>query len=86
MAFNSTNTSKNKNQFVARQVSRKSGKTASWINLTDEFSRNVFGSELSMVTAQQAMEVLPKLYSNDYLKVAITDLTEEVKVVDPTEF
>lgn len=85
MAFNTT-TSKNKNQFVARLVSKKTGKTASWVNLTDEFSRSVFGKELQDVTAQEAEEVLPKLFDNNYLEVAITDLTAEVEKVDPTEF
>ena len=86
MAFNNSTQAKNKNQFVARLISRKSGKTASWINVTDEFSKTVFGAELRDVTAEDALVKLPALFNNQYLEVAITDLTAELTVVEVTEY
>ena len=86
MAFEPKNNTKNKNQFVARLVSRKTARTVSWINLTDEFSRSVLGVELKLVTAEKAQEVLPRLFGNDFLEVVITDLTKELEIVEPSEF
>ena len=87
MAFdNSKNKSANKNLFVARLVSVKSGKTISWINITEEFARKVFGVELKLVTAEEALSVLPSLLGNDNVTVEVTDLTADIEVVDATEF
>ncbi len=78
--------STNKNLFVARQVSKKTGKTASWLNLTEEFARTVFGCELKLVTAEQAMEKLPTIYETAFLEVAVTDLTLSIEVVSPEDY
>jgi hypothetical protein len=87
MAFNeNTAVKRNKNQYVARLVSKKSGKTVSWINVTPEFSRSVFGEEPQNVTAQQALDVLPKVLTNDFVEVSVTDITAEQPTVEATEF
>lgn len=86
MAFDSKKKSDNKNLFIARLVSAKSGKTISWINITEEFARKVFGCELKLVTPTQAHDVLPGLLGNDNVTVEITDLTAEIEVVTATEF
>ena len=87
MSFtNSKSKSTNKNLFVARLVSKATGKTISWINLTEEFSRKVFACELRLVTAEQALTTLPALMANDFMTVEVTDLTEAIEVVPATEF
>lgn len=87
MSFSSSKAkTANKNLFVARLVSKSSGKTVSWINLTEEFARKVFACELKLVTAEQATKVLPPLMENDFLTVEVTDLTADVEVVPATEF
>lgn len=86
MAFDNKTKSTNKNLFVARLVSVKSGKTISWINITEEFARKVFGVELKLVTAEEALSVLPSLLGNDNVTVEVTDLTADIEVVDATEF
>lgn len=87
MAFNSNTTkTSNKNLFVGRLVSKATGKTVSWINLTEEFSRKVFGCELADVTAQQAEETLPQILENQYIAVEITDVTAGIVKVDVTAF
>jgi len=80
MAFNSS-TNTNKNQFVARMVSRSSGKSACWINLTETLCRTVFATDLPNITATQALEKLPPLFNNDLLEVVITDLTKETATI-----
>jgi len=86
MGFETNKSSANKNQFVARLVSKKTGKTASWINLTDEFSRTVFGTELKDVTAEIAEPKLVAVFSNQFLDVIVKDLTAEIVTVEATEF
>ena len=78
--------SANKNLFVARLTSKSSGKTISWINLTEEFARKVFACELKLVTAEMAITTLPSLMNNDFMVVEVTDLTEAIEVVPATEF
>jgi len=87
MAFNSQQTTKNKNQFVARLVSNKTQATVSWSHITDDFARKVFGVQnASEVTAAQAAEVLPDLLGNDYVSCVITDLTEDKEPIPATDF
>lgn len=85
MAFN-TATSTNKNQFVLRLVSRRTGDTASWVNLTESFCNKVFGKEIKNITPAEALEKLPPYYESKYLALEITDLTAEKRVIDITEF
>ena len=87
MAFeNSKTKNKNKNLFVARLASKATGKTISWINLTEEFARKVFACELRLITAEQAETILPPLMSNEFMIVEITDTTAAIEVVPATEF
>ena len=73
--------------FTARLVSKKTGAMASWIHLTDDFARKVFGvSKVSEITAEQAEEVLPGLMGNEFLEVKITDLMAELEPIAATEF
>ena len=85
MAFN-TPTKSSKNQFVARLISKKTAKTASWVNLTDEFARNIFGCEVKDITATMALDILPNMFNSPYLEIAVTDLTTELTVVSPEEY
>ena len=79
--------SKNKNQFAARLVSKKTGAMVSWVHITDEFSRKVFGaSSASEVTAVQAIATLPSLFENTYVECAITDLTAQIEPVNATDY
>ena len=86
MSFRRPSENKNKNLFAARLTSVNTGKAISWLNLTPEFSRKVFGCELKDVTYKDALETLPALIDNDYCKVEITDLQSEIEVVKATEF
>jgi len=86
MAFNTSKSTSNRNNFVAYLASKKTGKVVSWINLTDTFARQVFGTELKNITAEEAEAVLPGLLGNDYVEVHITDTTAELVTVDATEF
>ena len=54
MAFNDSKstTNKNKNLVVLSMVSKATGKTASWTNLTDTFARTVCKCEVRDVTKE----------------------------------
>ena len=84
-SFNQTS-SKNKALAVARLISRTSGHTISWVNLTSSFSRAVFKAEPHEVTAKQMLEKLPALLNNQYVEVAVTDYTAELEAIDPMEY
>ena len=88
MAFNENPAiTRNKNQFVARMVSKKTGAMVNWVHITDDFARKVFGANIaSEVTSKQAEETLPLLLNNDYVECVITDLTLERDPIKPTEF
>jgi hypothetical protein len=78
---------KSKNQFTARQVSKKSGRMISWIHITDDFARTVCGvASVEDVTPQQAMDILPRYYDSPLAECVITDLTTERPVVAPEDF
>lgn len=78
---------KNKNMFTARLVSVKTGAMVSWVHITDDFARKVFGvMNASEVTAQQAEETLPSLLGNEFVAVKVTDLTAELDPIAATEF
>jgi hypothetical protein len=87
MAFNKSTSNQSKNQFVARLVSKKTGSTISWVNLTDEFARRVFAvAKVSEVTAEMAEDTLPMLLENDYVEVKIADLTLELEAISAKDF
>lgn len=87
MAFDKKASTQNKNMFTARLVSKKTGSMYAWIHITDDMSRRVFGAtKASEVTAEQAEEVLPNLFDNDYAEVKITDMTADLEPIDATEF
>ena len=87
MAEFNANKSKNKNQFAARLVSKKTGAMVSWVHITDEFSRKVFGvANVAEVTAVQAIATLPSLLENTFVECAITDLTAQLDPVSATDY
>jgi hypothetical protein len=87
MAFQSKSGTTSKSAFAARLVSKKTGSTVSWINITDQFARAVFAEAKAIdVTAEQAEAVLPELLENEYVEVAITDLTAELDPIKATDF
>ena len=78
---------KSKNQFTARQVSKKTGRMISWIHITDDFARSVVGvASVEDVTPQQAIDILPRYYDSPLAECVITDLTTERPVISPEEF
>jgi len=84
MAFNPSKSSskETKDQFTAVIHSVKSDKGITFVNLTQEFVKNVFGvRNREEVTAEQAEEVLPTLLGNDKVYVKIYDLTAEHKTI-----
>lgn len=86
MAFNKA-TSKPKNQFSARLVSNKTNATVSFVNITDDFSRKIFGvANATEVTAEQAEEILPGLLGNERIACIITDTTSEIQTVPLDEY
>ena len=86
MANFNANATKQKAMAVARTVSKKSGSTIGWINLTEQFSKSVFGVEVKNITAKQMEEILPALYENQYIEVAVTDLTAELEPISATDY
>lgn len=87
MAEFNANKNKNKNQFAARLVSVKTGAMVSWVHITDEFARKVFGAaNATEVTAEQATVTLPSLLGNEFVECAITDLTIERDPIAATEY
>jgi len=86
MTFNTNTTAKSPFQFTARLVSKKTGKTATFINIVDEYSRAIFGVEAKKVSAKEAIEILPKHFGNDHFEVVITDLTETPTIITPEEY
>ena len=86
MAEFNAKASKVKALAVARTVSRKSGSTIAWINLTPAFSTAIFGCDPKHVTAQQMRDTLPALYNNDMIELLVTDLTEEITPILATDF
>jgi hypothetical protein len=87
MAFKKNNQSNtNKNLFVASLLSKKTGSTISWINLTDSFCKAVFKKELKNITAEEALATLPQLLGNDYVEVKITDTTAELVQISAFDY
>ena len=88
MAFEKTSkSSESKNQFTAMLHSVKTDKGITFVNLTPEFVRAVFGvRSLEEVTAEEAQEKLPTLLDSDKVYVKIYDLTTEKPVVDVTDY
>ena len=80
------NATKQKAMAVARTVSKKTGHTIGWINLTEQFSKSVFGAEVKNITAEQMEAVLPELYGNKYIEVMVTDLTKPLDPISATDF
>lgn len=76
----------NKAMAVARLVSKKTGHTISWVNLTEQFAKAVFACEVKNVSAEDMQRVLPKLFENDFVEVMVTDLTEELRAIPATDF
>ena len=86
MAFKTEKTD-TKNQFTAMLHSVKTDKGITFVNLTPEFVKSVFGvRSLEEVTAEQALNVLPGLLDNDKVYVKIYDNTVEREVVDASEY
>ena len=86
MAFNSNTTGKSKHKFSARMVSNKTQATINFVNITDDFSRKIFGVLPHEVTAEQAQSKLPGLLSNDRVSCIITDKTLEIETISVDEF
>ena len=87
MAFEKKASATNKNMFTARLVSVKTGAMVSWVHITDDFARKVFGvMKASEVTAEQAEETLPSLLGNEFVAVKITDMTADLEPISATEF
>ena len=87
MAKFTKNESKSRNQFIARTVSRKTGRMIAWVHPVDDFVRSVVGvASVEEMTAQQAQAILPRFYENDLVELVITDLTAEREVIAPEEF
>ena len=87
MAFETANKNTNKNKVVLSMVSKATNKTASWVNLTDTFARNVCGCEVKEVTADILIEKnVPAMYETKLLKLHITDVTVEPEVISPENF
>ena len=85
-AFNA-NAKKSKNQFAARLVSVKTGAMVSWVHITDEFARKVFGAaNVAEVTAEQAEAVMPGLLGNEMVSCVVTDLTIERDPIPVSEY
>lgn len=86
MAFNKA-TSKPRNQFSARLVSNRTNATVSFVNITDDFARKIFGAaNATEVTAEQAEEVLPGLLGNERVACLITDTTADIQTVPLDEY
>jgi len=86
MAFK-TDKSESKNQFTAMLHSVKTDKGITFINLTPEFVKSVFGVRtLEEVTPDQALNVLPKLMDNEKVYVKIYDNTAEREVIDAEDY
>ena len=87
MGFNQDNKNTNKNQVVLSMVSKETGKTASWVNLTDTFARSVCKCEVIEVTEAILLEKnVPAIYETKYLELHIKDTTKELETIDPTQF
>ena len=87
MAFNKDSKTKSKMQFTARLVSKKTGAMVSWLNLTDDFARKVFGVQrVDELTAEQVESTLPALLDNAFVEVAVTDLMESHDPIDAVDF
>lgn len=86
MAFNQAQ-NKSKNQFAARMVSNKTQATISWVHITDDFARKVFGvANATEVTAEQAEATLPDLLNSERASVLVTDMTADREPISPLEF
>lgn len=82
MAFEQ-NATKNKNQFAARIVSEKTGRTIGWFHPVDEFARNVCGvNNVTEMSYSQAVDTLTPLIAG----IAITDLTAEREMIAATDY
>ena len=79
--------SKAKNQFTARTVSKKTGAMIAWVHPVDDFARKVCGvANASEITPAMALEHLPQFYDNELVELAITDLTSEQEVISATDY
>ena len=82
-----TTSDKAQNQFVARLVSKKSGKTVAFVNIVDQFARDVFGTkDIETITADEVTDILKPLVDKGLLELAVTDVTAELEVVDATDY
>jgi len=90
MAFeklNNSTVSKNKNQFVAQLVSRKTGKQAGFFNMSDVMAREAFGvRSIADVTFAQAHKTLPRAFSNELFELVVTDPAKVLETRDITSF
>jgi len=66
----------NKNAVVLSMVSKATGSTASWVNLTDTFARKVCGCEVKDVTIEILIERnVPAHYNTELLELHMVDTT-----------
>ena len=87
MASFTANNTKSKNQFTARVISKKTGAMLGWFHPVDELARKLIGvSTVSEITPIQALSKLPQFFDNDLVELAITDLTADQEVVEPTAY
>jgi len=86
MAFQ-TNKQASKNQIVLSMVSKKSGKHASWVHLTEGFCRDTMQCEPKEVTIEMIMSKnIPAMYETPWLEMHVKDLTAELVAVNPEEY
>ena len=76
MAFETKTNNSNKNKVVLSMVSKATGKTASWVNLTDTFARNVCGCEVKEVTLDLLIaKNVPSMYETKLFHLHMVDAT-----------
>lgn len=87
MATFTNNASKTKGLAVARLVSKASGKTIGFVNVTETFAREVCKApEHKKIPADKLKLELAKILENAFVRVEVTDLTAEIETVSATEY
>ena len=73
--------------FSIRLVSKSSGKSICFINLTDEFTLAVFGCKAIDVTYAEAIDKdIAQFFATDKVEVVIKDAQAVITKVDPSDF
>jgi len=87
MAFDRNGTTKSKNQFAARILSRKTDSMVCWAHVTDDVARRLFGvMNVAEIPYAAAAEKLPVLLDNERTYIVVTDMTASLEPVSVEEY